>query len=69
VAEVDRVRGALDDDEQGVVQRLAGDLAQALAAGQERVAVADDRQRADPEGKQPVERRVLGGGVLLLGVS
>jgi hypothetical protein len=39
VAEVDRVLGALDDDEQRVVHRLPGDLPQALAAGHERVAL------------------------------
>jgi hypothetical protein len=33
----------LDHDEQGVVHRLSSDLAQALAAGHEWVAVADDR--------------------------
>ena len=62
VAEVDRVRGALDDDEQGVVDRLPGDLAQPFAARHERVAVADDRQRRDPEGEEPVEGGVLGQG-------
>jgi hypothetical protein len=62
VAEVDRVCSPLDDHEQGVVHRLSSDLAQALAAGHEWVAVADDRQRGDAQGKQPVERRVPGQG-------
>jgi hypothetical protein len=59
MAEVDRVCGALDDDQsrQGVV--LVGDLPDPGWRGHQGVTVADDHQGRDLELEQPLEGREL----------
>ena len=60
VAEVDRVGGSLDHREHDRVRGAAGDLLDSAGAGHQRVPVSKDGEGRNSQGKQPIQRRILG---------